>query len=269
VILATLLSVLGTSLAVTRGLAMASGNGLLLAYTMYLLSVFVHELGHAGMSERYGARPGVIAVRLAPVWPTFATDVTEAWRLPTRQRVAVGLGGVYLQLIVVGCYAVAYAVTGRPFLATAAVISLTSAAVSLSPLPGTDGGRALDDLFGSTNIGAAVRLRLMRAVARPRPQAAPRTKPKLRLDAATLAAHGGHRLLFGALLAGYLVRGGAQQLLELPDTVRRAVSGADVGPELIALLSVAAVLATSLLDRVVDSVGGTLSVLRTRSRGSG
>ena len=79
-----------------------------------LLSILVHELGHAAAVSRFGGTPGSIGVGLYLLMPTFYADVSQIWRFPRRRRMLVDLGGVYFQQICFAAFAVAGVSTGRP-----------------------------------------------------------------------------------------------------------------------------------------------------------
>ena len=59
-----------------------------------------HELGHAAACRYGGATPGGMGMGIYIVWPAFYTDVTDAYRLPRRDRLRVDLGGLLLQRVV-------------------------------------------------------------------------------------------------------------------------------------------------------------------------
>ena len=92
--------------AVEKGIASATAQafdrpGLLLLITgLVVLSAGFHELGHAAACRYGGATPGGIGVGLYLVWPAFYTDVTDAYRLPRRDRLRVDLGGLYFNALV-------------------------------------------------------------------------------------------------------------------------------------------------------------------------
>ena len=71
----------------------------LLLYAGVALGGLIHEMGHLTACARYGSRHGGVGVGLYLVFPAFYADVTDAWRLPRRSRVAVDLGGLYFQAI--------------------------------------------------------------------------------------------------------------------------------------------------------------------------
>src|SRR3954468_2646372 len=68
---------------------------LLLVFGLAVLSAAFHEIGHASACRYGGGTPGGMGVGINMVWPAFYTDVTDAYRLPKRDRLRVDLGGLY------------------------------------------------------------------------------------------------------------------------------------------------------------------------------
>lgn len=86
-----------------------------------LVSTFVHEMAHAGVLMAYGEAPRRMGVMLFYLSPAFFCDVTGAWRLEPRQRVAVALAGVGAHATMGGvAVLLAYVVSGE--IATGLVI---------------------------------------------------------------------------------------------------------------------------------------------------
>jgi putative peptide zinc metalloprotease protein len=121
-------------------------------YLLFILSLLVHELGHASACARYGAAPSDIGFTLYLVYPAFYSDVTSAWRLRRWQRVVVDLGGTFFQFVVAGTFVVAYAASGWEPLKAAFVMIGYGALFSLNPVFRFDGYWVLADALGVTNL---------------------------------------------------------------------------------------------------------------------
>lgn len=131
-----------------------SPSGFWLGYALLLVSVLIHEFGHAGACAYYGARPSDIGATLYLIYPALYSDVSAAWRLSRRQRVVVDLGGMYFQFTVGAVYMAAYALTGwRPFWVGFLMI-LGSTMFSLNPIFRFDGYWVIADSLGVTNLGS-------------------------------------------------------------------------------------------------------------------
>lgn len=73
-----------------------------------LLGVLIHEVGHVSALNRFGGKSGGIGFGIYFIFPTFFADVSSAWRLSSRQRAVVDVGGLYMQglyMSVVGIWA--------------------------------------------------------------------------------------------------------------------------------------------------------------------
>ncbi|MEM8535325.1 MAG: M50 family metallopeptidase [Chloroflexota bacterium] len=122
------------------------------AYLLFLLSLMVHELGHASACARYGATPGEIGFGIYWLYPVFYSDVSAAWSLKRWQRVVVDLGGVYLQFGVGVVYIALYLLFQWEAAFVAVLQILYSAVFALNPILKFDGYWVLSDAFGVTNL---------------------------------------------------------------------------------------------------------------------
>lgn len=129
-----------------------TGYQYVIAYLLAMLSVLVHELGHASAASRFSARTGTIGVGLYLVFPAFFADVSDVWRLRSRQRLLVDVGGIYFQLLVGGAYYWMYQSTGERVFVWAVLAILVMVAFSLNPLFKFDGYWILSDALGIPNM---------------------------------------------------------------------------------------------------------------------
>ncbi len=125
------------------------------AWVIMLFAFALHEVAHAVVATRYGARVKEMGFMLLFFQPCLYTDVSDAWRLPRAARVWIGLAGVLWNLLVVGLLLTAWALVapeiGAVFM-TAAVFVTLSTFVNLNPLLPFDGYFALMDLVGVANL---------------------------------------------------------------------------------------------------------------------
>lgn len=148
-------------------LARVSGSGgadvILGGYLLFLVSLAAHEVGHAAAAKRTGIRPSGIGFVMYLVYPAFFSDVTEAWRLPRRQRVLIDIGGLYFQsLFAVGLCLLA-AIRPAPEIAVALALIGASVLTSLNPFIRFDGYWIFIDAVGVTSVSGA-RISLWSAV---------------------------------------------------------------------------------------------------------
>ena len=118
----------------------------------FLLTVLLHEFGHAAALRSRGERPGVIGFGLYRVWPVMFSDVARAWRLAPRDRAVVDAGGIYVQLLAASALIAVWAATRGPALAAAIVMADVAIAFNFTPLLRWDGYWLLTDLAGLTNL---------------------------------------------------------------------------------------------------------------------
>lgn len=116
-----------------------------------ILGVF-HELGHASACAHYGASPGDIGIGLYLRYPVFYSNVTDAWKLPRRQRAMVDFGGIYFQLIFVPILFILYLTTSNGVFLYVILFNYGSALFNLNPIFRFDGYWLFSDIAGVPNL---------------------------------------------------------------------------------------------------------------------
>lgn len=130
-----------------------SSRGFWTGYGLLLVSVLIHEFGHASACAYYGARPSDIGATLYLIYPALYSDVSAAWKLTRGQRVVVDLAGSYFQFMVGTFYMVCYALTGSQCYRVGYLMILGSLVFSLNPVFRFDGYWVVADALGVTNLG--------------------------------------------------------------------------------------------------------------------
>ena len=137
--------------------ALYTPGGLLLVLALVLVAGLFHELGHAAALRYGGGVPRRLGVGLYLVYPTFYTDVSDAYRLGRWARLRTDLGGMYFHLVfalgVIGLHAV---VPHEILLAVVMAISIDLLYQCL-PYARLDGYWALVDLAGVPDFFSQVR----------------------------------------------------------------------------------------------------------------
>jgi putative peptide zinc metalloprotease protein len=134
-----------------------SDSALLWGYSLYLLSLIVHEFGHSTACARYGSTPRDIGFTLYLIYPALYSDVSSAWKLTRWQRVIVDLGGNYFQCAVAGVFALGFQISHWEAFRIASVIIIYSCLFSLNPFFKFDGYWVLADMLGVTNLSTQPR----------------------------------------------------------------------------------------------------------------
>jgi putative peptide zinc metalloprotease protein len=129
-----------------------SGGELLAGYAVFVISCLAHELGHAGACLRFGVRPGPIGIALYLVFPVLYSDVTRIWRLRRWHRVAVDVGGSYVQCLCGAFYAVVYVQIHAPALLLAVALIIAATLLNMNPLFRFDGYWVISDALGVTGL---------------------------------------------------------------------------------------------------------------------
>lgn len=140
------------------GAAQAFGNPelILVLFALGVAAAGFHELGHAAACRYGGGTPGAMGAGVYLVWPAFYTDVTDAYRLPRRDRLRTDLGGLYFNAIVAVATIVAWFAFRADALLLLIGLQLVSMVQQLSPVIRADGYHILSDLTGVPDLYAHI-----------------------------------------------------------------------------------------------------------------
>ena len=125
---------------------------------IFVFTKAIHELAHAVMCRRMGARSGEVGVLLLCGMPCPYCDVTQIWRQPSAiKRSAVMLAGVYVELIMAALATFVWCFASDPslrlfMLNVMIVCSISTIVFNANPLMRYDGYYVLADFFGSVNL---------------------------------------------------------------------------------------------------------------------
>src|SRR3954447_15504529 len=145
-----------------KGLASATSQALqnpellLLVFGLAILSAGFHELGHASACRYGGATPSGMGMGLYMVWPAFYTDVTDAYRLPRRDRLRTDLGGLYFNAIVAVATMGVWLAWHVDALLLLIALQLIEMVKQLSPVIRADGYHILADATGVPDLYAHI-----------------------------------------------------------------------------------------------------------------
>jgi putative peptide zinc metalloprotease protein len=133
-----------------------SGSMLLFLIPAFLLSVVLHEAGHAFTTKACGYE--VLGAGVGWYWfsPIAFIDTSDIWRAGRRERIAVTLGGPYANIISGGIAALGSWFTASPVASSAlwqlALVSYAMVLVNLNPLLEYDGYYVLIDWLDRPNL---------------------------------------------------------------------------------------------------------------------
>ena len=147
---------------VHKGIASATAQAfhqpelLLLVFALGIASAGFHELGHASACRYGGGRPAGMGMGIYMVWPAFYTDVTDAYRLPRRDRLRVDLGGLYFNAVVAVATMGVWLATRTDALLLLIGLQLLQMVKQLSPVIRADGYHILADATGVPDLFAHI-----------------------------------------------------------------------------------------------------------------
>ena len=140
----------------TQLLAHAHGSLILFVYPGLVISVLIHEAGHAFATKAYGRN--VLRAGIGWYWfgPVAFIDTSDMWLGTRRQRIVVSLAGPTADLVTAGLVSIIALAVSNPTLATG-LWSLTlplylGVLLNLSPLLEFDGYHVLTDLVERPNL---------------------------------------------------------------------------------------------------------------------
>jgi putative peptide zinc metalloprotease protein len=143
---------------VQKGVASATAQAfdrpglLLLVFALAVASAGFHELGHAAACRYGGATPAGMGMGLYLVWPAFYTDVTDAYRLPQRDRLRVDLGGLYFNAVVADLTLAVWLIWRADALLLLVALQVLQMVKQLSPVIRADGYHILSDATGVPDL---------------------------------------------------------------------------------------------------------------------
>ena len=143
-----------------KGLASATAQAfdspelLLLVLGLTIASAAFHEIGHAAACRYGGGRPGGMGAGIYMVWPAFYTDVTDAYRLPRRDRLRTDLGGIYFNAVIAVVTLAVWLAVRVDALLLLVALQMLEIVKNLSPVIRSDGYHILSDATGVPDLYA-------------------------------------------------------------------------------------------------------------------
>lgn len=122
------------------------------AMGVLLFSVMMHELGHAAACSNRGVRHGPIGIMIYTVFPALYTDVNEAWRLCSRDRLLVDSAGLLMSFLLASAGAAMFLIAPNYPSAVLLVLNDSLLLVNLNPFLKMDGYWIISDLLRVPNL---------------------------------------------------------------------------------------------------------------------
>jgi putative peptide zinc metalloprotease protein len=144
--------------------ATLSGPSLLLVALALTVEVLWHEFGHATALVRFGGKRPEIGWGIYLWYSVFFADLSEAWRMPRRDRVRVDLAGMYFQAMFLLLYGALWFTTHRQVWFHIFYLSDLQLAANLNPFLRMDGYWALIDALGLNSLRGFSLMALLRDI---------------------------------------------------------------------------------------------------------
>lgn len=129
-----------------------NAGSILILMLLSTAGTLCHEFGHASAAAHYGCRRMSIGWGLYLVYTVLWTNVSEAWRLPRRQRAVIDIGGVYFESLFQLLMVYLFVRTANPIFLFAVVMIDINIVMTLNPFIRMDGYWMMSDLFGIVNL---------------------------------------------------------------------------------------------------------------------
>ncbi|MFW5804065.1 MAG: hypothetical protein ACOCWG_02420 [bacterium] len=113
---------------------------------------FIHEFGHASACQKYGVEPGGIGFGFYLFSPVLYSDVSQAWRLPRKERIIVNIAGIYFELIAASFFIIIYLIFQIELFLIVPCFLFINTLYNLNPLIKYDGYWILSDAIQIPNL---------------------------------------------------------------------------------------------------------------------
>ena len=119
---------------------------------LILISVISHELAHAAACTNRGVRHGPIGFMIYTIFPAMYTDVSDAWRLPARDRLVVDGAGILTSFLLASLGAALFLISPNAPSAILFLLNDSLVLVNLNPFLRMDGYWLISDLLRVPNL---------------------------------------------------------------------------------------------------------------------
>lgn len=123
-----------------------------IAALIILFSAAMHELAHAAACTNRGVRHGPIGFMIYTIFPALYTDVSNAWRLPSRDRLIVDGAGVLTSFLLASTGAALLLISPNQPSALLLLLNDSFVLVNLNPFLKMDGYWLISDLLRVPNL---------------------------------------------------------------------------------------------------------------------
>lgn len=125
--------------------------------------LMLHELGHVAACHKYGAKHNGIGFGFYLFTPVFFADVSDAWKLPTKERTIINLAGIYFEFVIITILYSCFIITKNEILFYSGIAILFHIGLNLNPFLKYDGYWIVSDLSNTPNLRNQSTIRLKSA----------------------------------------------------------------------------------------------------------
>lgn len=124
----------------------------IIIYLLFILTIFLHEIGHASASYRHGIMPKEIGFGFYFTMPVLYTELTEIWSLKKTEKILVNISGIYFQLILNILFVLILLYSENTIVSILFLINCFSILFALNPFFKNDGYWIFSDYFNIVNL---------------------------------------------------------------------------------------------------------------------
>ncbi|WP_348811988.1 hypothetical protein [Flavobacterium maritimum] len=122
-------------------------------YLLFILIIFLHEIGHASASYRYDIMPKEIGFGFYFTMPVLYTELTGIWSLKKTEKILVNISGIYFQLILNIIFVLILLLNSENIIVSILfLINCFSILFALNPFFKNDGYWIFSDYFNIVNL---------------------------------------------------------------------------------------------------------------------
>jgi len=124
----------------------------ILVFALSSIGMFCHEFGHVAACDYFGAKHGDIGFGFYIFTPVMYADVSDIWRLSSRERIICNLAGMYFGNLFCVSISIIYLISGNPLFLYISLFEFIQSLYNLNPLVKYDGYWVMSDLLDVPNL---------------------------------------------------------------------------------------------------------------------
>lgn len=127
-------------------------SALIIITSMYLPTIFLHELGHIAACRKFTGRNSEIGGGIYFIFPVLYSNISQLWLCNKEQKIIGNLAGVYMQLLCMFILYGIYSLTHLPVFEEISYLIALYSLLQLIPFIRSDGYWLLADIASIPNL---------------------------------------------------------------------------------------------------------------------